>query len=129
MSNDEFASVLNVYRSALLEYKVTGNVAYKTAAENAKKFLDTHIESIRSATTQNAKYIDDFVKRYKDTNPELIKMQEEIKKARTKGPELQDIYEGELKEQKEPPVDETLYYTKAAVIGGLFALIAVMSFL
>lgn len=128
MSNDEFTKILNVYRAALLDYKVTGNVAYKTSAENARKFLDSHIQSIRNATSQNAKFIDDFVKRYKDTNPELVKMQEEIKQARKKGPELQNIYEGERKEQKEEAVDESLYYTKAAVIGGLVALIAVMSF-
>ncbi len=129
MSNDEFSKILEAYRTSLLEYKVTGNIAYKTAAENAKKFLDSRIASIRGASVQNARFIDDFVKRYKDTNPELVKMQAEIKQVQKKGPELQDIYEGELKEQKEQPIDESLYYTKAAVIGGLFALVAVMSFL
>lgn len=128
MSTDEFTKILNVYRSALLEHKVTGNVAYKATAENARQFIESHIQSIRDATSQNSKFIDDFAKRYKDTNPELAKLQEEIKQVRKKGPELQDIYEGELKDQKEPPVDETIYYTKAAVIGGLLALITVVSF-
>jgi uncharacterized protein involved in exopolysaccharide biosynthesis len=128
MSTSEFTKILDVYQKALLEYKVTGNVAYKTSAENARKFLDSHIQSIRDATSQNATFIDDFVKRYKNTNPELVKMQAELKQVRKKGPELQDIYEGERKEQKEEPVDEYLYYTKAAIIGGLFALVAVLSF-
>ena len=85
MSTDEFTKILEVYRAALLEHKVTGNIAYKTAAENARAFLDSHIQSIRNATLQNSKFIDDFATRYKDTNPELVKLQAEIKQVRKKG--------------------------------------------
>jgi hypothetical protein len=124
----DFERILEQYKANLLEYKVTGRSDYKTRANTSEKWLRDYIATLNRSVQADAAYISRFVKEYEDTNPELIKFQKEIRNARTKGPELSDIYEGEQKVLTEEPVDETLFYTKVAAIGGILALAAVASF-
>ena len=125
----EFDRILEQYKSNLLEYKVTGQSEYKTRANTAEKWLKEYIDALNKSVQNDAAYINRFVKDYENTNPELIKFQKEIQNARKKGPELSDVYEGEKKVLAEEPVDESLFYTKAAAVGGILALAAVASFL
>lgn len=125
----EFEVILERYKANLLEYKVTGQSDYKTRANTAEKWIRDYIATLNKSVEMDAAYIKRFVKDYENTNPELIQFQKEIQKARKKGPELSDIYEGEQKVLPEDPVDETLFYTKVAAIGGILALAAVASFL
>jgi hypothetical protein len=84
---------------------------------------------LNGSIQRDATFIDTFAKNYAKTNPEMMKYKQEIADARTKGPGLQDVYEGEKESQEQIPIDETPYYTKAAVVGGILALGAVVSFL
>jgi anion-transporting ArsA/GET3 family ATPase len=124
-----FESVLNQYKRATLEYKVTGQTVFKDQAARSEAWLKQYLTGLNQAIQRDATYIDRFVKTYEKTNPDIVKFTKEIKLARTKGPELQDIYEGEQEVRKEVPVDESVFYTKAAVIGGVLAIGAVVSFL
>lgn len=125
----EFDRVLKQYKASLLEYKVTGQSAFKTQADNAEKWLNDYINALNMSIRSDANYIDRFAKEYATTNPDLVKYTKEIAEVRKKGPELQDMYEGEKQSQEEPPVDESHYYTKAAAVGGILALATVISFL
>jgi hypothetical protein len=125
----EFDSVLRQYRTSMLEYKVTGQAVFKQQADRAEKWLNDYIGTLNASIERDATFIDNFAKNYETTNPDLIKYKNEIAAAREKGPELQDVYEGEKEGQEETPIDETPYYTKAAVVGGILALAAVVSFL
>jgi len=125
----EFDRVLNQFKSNMLEYKVTGQTVFKQQADVAEKWLNDYINTLNASIQRDATFIDNFTKNYARTNPDLIKYKEEIEQARVKGPELQDTYEGEKETQKEVAIDETPYYTKAAVLGGILALAAVVSFL
>lgn len=125
----EFDTVLQQFRTSLLEYKVTGQSAYKQQAEIAEKWLNDYLATMEKTIQSDADYIDRFAKNYEKTNPELMRLKKEIANARKEGPVLQDVYEGEKRAKEEPPVDESIYYTKAAVVGGILALAAVVSFL
>jgi chromosome segregation ATPase len=125
----EFDTVLRQFRTSLLEYKVTGQSAYRQQADISEKWLKDYLNTLNQTIQRDATYIDKFAKNYENTNPDLVKFKNEIAKARKKGPELQDVYEGEKQAQNEHPIDETSYYTKAAVVGGILALGAVVSFL
>jgi hypothetical protein len=93
---------------------------------NAQK---VRFEQARAAAAGIQQQWAGFVKEYENTNPDLIKFQKDIQEARKKGPELSDIYEGEQKMlPPEPEVDEWLFYTKVAAVGGIFALVAVAAF-
>lgn len=124
-----FDSVLGQYRRSMLEYKVTGKSVFKDQANRSEKWLKDYLNQLNRTIQQDATYIDRFVKTYERTNPDLVKYRKEIDKARTKGPELQDVYQGEQIAQKEPTLDEQMFYTKAAVVGGILAIGAVLSFL
>jgi len=113
----------------MLEYKVTGQAVFKQQADRTEKWLNDYIGTLNASIERDATFIDNFAKNYATTNPDLIKYKNEIAAAREKGPELQDVYEGEKEGQEEAPIDETPYYTKAAVVGGILALAAVVSFL
>ncbi len=124
-----FDTVLNQYKRSLVEYKATGQTVFKEQANRSEAWLKDYLTSLNKAIREDSLYIDRFVKTYEKTNPDLVKYKAEIEKAKTKGPELQDIYEGEKLIQAQPEVDEPLFYTKAAVIGGVLAIGAVLSFL
>jgi flagellar biosynthesis chaperone FliJ len=124
----EFERILEQYKANLLEYKVTGRSEYKSRANTAETWLQQYIDTLNKSVQADAAYINKFVKEYENTNPELIKFQKEIQNARKKGPELSDVYDGEKKVLEEEPVDESLFYTKAAAVGGILALAAVASF-
>ena len=125
----EFDSVLTRYKLSLLEYKVTGQSTYKQQAEVAEKWLNDYLKTLEQSIQSDTNFIDQFAKNYEKTNPELAKFQKEIAEARKQGPELNDLYEGELKTKEEVVRDDSMYYTKAAIIGGVLALGAVLSFL
>jgi hypothetical protein len=124
----QFDLVLNHYKTSMLEYKVSGQVVYKQQAQVYEKWLNDYVNTLNESIQRDGAFIDQFAKNYEKTNPELKKYADEIATARTKGPELQDVYEGEEQMNKETPIDETLYYTKAAAVGGILALGAVLSF-
>lgn len=125
----EFESVVTRYRLSLLEYKVTGQSMYRQQAEAAEKWLNDYLKSLQQSIQSDSNFIDQFAKNYEQTNPELVKFQKEIAEARKQGPELNDVYEGQLKTKEEVVRDDSMYYTKAAIIGGVLALGAVVSFL
>jgi len=125
----EFDRVLNQYKSSTLEYKATGQAVFKQQAELAEKWLNDYINTLNSSIQRDATFIDNFAKNYAKTNPELMKYKKEIADAREKGPELQDVYEGEKEVQEEMPLNEAYFYTKAAAVGGILAIGAVLSFL
>ena len=124
----EFESVVTRYKLSLLEYKVTGQSTYKQQAEVAEKWLNDYLKALQQSIQSDSNFIDQFAKNYEKTNPELVKFQKEIAEARKQGPELNDLYEGELKTKEEVVRDVSIYYTKAAIIGGVLALGAVLSF-
>jgi hypothetical protein len=124
-----FDTVLNQYKRSLVEYKATGQSVYKMQANQSEKWLKDYIAQVNQKIRDDSSYIDRFVKTYETTNPDLVKYRKEIEEAKTKGPQLQDVYEGEKLVQKQPEIDEPLFYTKAAVIGGVLAIGAVISFL
>jgi len=125
----EFDSVVTRYKLSLLEYKVTGQSTYKQQAEVAEKWLNDYLKALQQSIQSDSNFIDQFAKNYEKTNPELAKFQKEIAEARKQGPELNDLYEGELKTKEQVVRDDSMYYTKAAIIGGVLALGAVLSFL
>jgi ribosomal protein L10 len=123
----DFDTVLGLFKKNMVEYKVSGNSAYKIAAENAQKWLDDYVGTLEAAAMKDSQFVDKFVKDYSKTNPELAKMQEEIRKVRKEGPKMEDKLDTERLADKEIPIDTSGYYVKAGVIGTALAIAAVAS--
>jgi hypothetical protein len=126
----EFEKTLGLYQKNLTEYKVSGNAAYKVAADTTKKWLDDYIKTMEQRTEANKKEIQDFVESYAKSDPDMATLKKEMAEIRKKGPELQIQYETEKNAQKEEAeTDFTMYYTKGAVLAGVIGLVTVASFI
>lgn len=124
----EFEIALDLFKKYMTAYKATGNAANKTAADEAKKWIDDYLKGMGDEVETDTAYIRQFVSDYKDTNPDLIKMQETIRKVKEEGPILQDTYETEKKAVYVEPYDVQQFYTKVGILGGVAAIIAVVAF-
>lgn len=121
----EFEKMLKKYKTSMLEYKVSGDTAARESALVFKKWLDDYIITLNQAASNDSAYITQFVKEYSETNPELSKMQQQLKNVREQGPKLQDTLETEQLAEKEVPVDMTSYYVKFGLLGTVLAIGAV----
>ena len=124
----EFEIALDLFKKYMTAYKTTGNEGNKTAADEAKKWIDDYLKGMGDQVETDTAYIRRFVSEYKETNPELIKMQETIRKVKEEGPKLQDTYETEKKAIYVEPYDVQQFYTKAGILGGIAAILAVVAF-
>jgi hypothetical protein len=127
MAQAEFDTILARYRQSLMEYKTTGNSAFKTQVELDKKWLNDYIRWLQGESDRQGKSIQTFVSQYQNTNPDLVQMQAQIKKVREEGPKLQDEYETGQEATKEEPLDFTMYYVKVGLILGVGGLIAAVT--
>lgn len=118
----DYQAALELYRKNYLDYKLTGNAAYKTAYVNAQSWLDTYLTNLGNSVTKNANSIDKFVKDYAQANPDIMNMKARMETIRQEGPRLQDMYETEQQATEVEPVDNTSYYVKGAIIAGLAVL-------
>lgn len=127
----EFEKTLELYKKNLVEYKVSGNAAYKVASDTAKKWLDDYLKSMEDKAEKNKKEIQDFVKNYDKSDAELASLKKDMREIREQGPALQILYETEKEAEAEVgmEVDYTTYYAKGAVLLGVMGLVAVASFI
>jgi chromosome segregation ATPase len=125
-----FDQTLELYKTNLVEYKASGNTAYKTASDTAKVWLDDYIRTMQENADKSKEEIESFIENYGKSDEELASLKTDMSEIREKGPELQTLYETER--NAIPPaeeVDYTMYYTKGAVLAGVIALVAVGSFI
>lgn len=125
-----FDQTLELYKTNLVEYKASGNTAYKTASDTAKVWLDDYIKTMQENADKSKEEIESFIENYGKSDEELASLKTDMSEIREKGPELQTLYETER--NAIPPaeeVDYTMYYTKGAVLAGVIALVAVGSFI
>ncbi len=127
MSESDFQKTLDMYKTNLVQYKVSGNASFKVASNNAKKWLDEYISNLESSVDKNGKDIQNFVESRAKSDKEIAKLKKDMASIRKEGPELQMMYETEREAQKEEPIDYTLYYTKGAVLAGITGLVLVAS--
>lgn len=128
MATQEVEKILNDYKTNLLGYKVTGSVAYKQAYETHKSWLDNYRLTLQSVIQNNNNVINKYTKEYRNTNPEITTMQNQIKMIKQKGPELEDeISAIQERNQSENEVDWTPFYSKLGVIGALVVVAAVVT--
>jgi hypothetical protein len=125
----EYRQALELYQKNYLEYKVTGNSAYKVAYENAEKWIQLYLNNLRGKVDSDKQYVSGFLEEYARTNPELDTMRQKIQTIQKKGPELQDQYMTIKKGSEVPEPDNTSFYVKVVAIAGLLGIAAAVGFL
>jgi endonuclease/exonuclease/phosphatase (EEP) superfamily protein YafD len=115
-------TALQLYRTNYTNYRATGNPAFKTAYENAQRWLDLHVANLQAQVETNSQTIGRFVQDYSTANPDLIKMRDSMKAIQVDGPRLQDEYTRTRRAVKEEPSDPIPYMKlglAAALIGAV----------
>jgi hypothetical protein len=128
-ATSEFEKTLELYKKNLVEYKVSGNAAYKVASDTAKKWLDDYLKFLEEKAEKNKKEIQEFVDNYDKSDTELASLKKDMREIRKEGPALQILYETEKEAEVGVEVDYTSYYAKGAVLVGVIALVAVANFI
>lgn len=124
MANEDFTHTLDLYKSYLLQYKLSGNSGYKVAADSTKQWLDKFLEDQSSAVDAKKQEIEDFVQSYQGSDEDLVTLKQDMSTIRTEGPKLQTIYETEREAKENPPLDgNSGLYTRGAVLGGILLVI------
>lgn len=122
-----FNQLLGTYRSNMATYKTTGDISARTAADSAKAWIVNYLRWTEGTVAANSSYINRFTAEYARTNPELVAMQSQVQKIKTKGPELENTYRTDKEAAETDPIDFTPYYIKGGLILGIAALLAVVS--
>ncbi len=123
---DQVESALQRFRSNYAEYRATGNVAYKTAYENAQRWLDLYVEGLGTQVATNSQTIDQFVQDYSTANPDLVNLQNSMKKIQVDGPRLQDQYVLTKRAMVEEPGDP-IPYTKLGLAIALMGVVGIVA--
>ena len=129
MSEQDFTHALELYRTNLVQYRVTGRTEYKTAYENAERWIQTYLNGINDNITNGKTFVDGFLQNYSTTNPDMDKLKTRFSQIRREGPQVQDTYMAirRINEQGDVPVDMTPQYVKVGVLVALIGAIAVLS--
>jgi chromosome segregation ATPase len=118
MSDKIMDDALRAYKDNYVQYKLTGNQAYKVAYENAEAWMKQYVEKKEKETEEKSRTINGFVQNYTNTNPEIARLGTEMKTIRKEGPRLQDRYatEQKINSQSAEHIDMTPYYVKMGVV-------------
>lgn len=120
LEQGNLVNALGVYRDNLLEYKLSGNTAYKSAADGAKAWLDQYLRGLNLQVNQTADEISSQVATYQSANPELTKIQTDFQRVKTEGPKAEDTYQTIRRQMGQaPPSDTTSVYVKGGIALGL----------
>lgn len=120
-----FEEILARYSQAVLEYKTTGNSSFKMQADVDKKWLDEYIRWLETQSETQSGRIQAFLAEYQSTNPDLMRLQGQLRSVKDQGPKLQNDLDTIRESTKEEPFDYTQVYIKGGLIAGVLGLIAV----
>jgi len=123
----DFEVILARYSQAVLEYKTTGNSSFKMQADVDKKWLDEYIRWLETQSDTQRGRIQAFLAEYQTANPDLVKLQGQLRSVQDQGPKLQNELDTIRESTKEEPFDYTQLYIKGGLIAGVLGLIAVSS--
>jgi len=125
----EFTRLLSVYNDNYVAYRVTGNIANKTAYETALNALNQQITKLQQTVGEDKQYIQGFLQNYSDDNPELTKLHEQSQEIQRVGPKIQGEYEVSKRLTTSPqvqPIDQTSLYVKGGIIVALLVVVGLV---
>jgi hypothetical protein len=128
----EFTRLLSIYNDNYVAFRVTGNIANKTAYEAALNGLNQQITNLQTRLGEEKQYIQGFLQTYSDDNPELVKLHEQSQQIQKVGPQIQSEYELSKRLNTSPqvqPVDSTYLYVKAGIVVGLLVIVGIVGVL
>jgi hypothetical protein len=131
MSDKIMDEAARQYKDNYVQYKLTGNQAYKVAYENAEAWIRDYVANKEKQTKEQGSNVDAFVQKYAQRNPDITKLGGDLKAVRKEGPRLQDRYATEQKINQEAveQIDMTPLYVKAGVGAAILGVLITLTLL
>jgi chromosome segregation ATPase len=126
---DEFSNLLRIYKDNYSAYRVSGNIANKTAYESALSMINKKLESSQRRLADDGAYIQTFLDRYSDVNPRIDELQKKSQNIQKIGPALQNEFEVSKRLNAAPqvqPINESYLYVKGAIVIGLLVIVGIV---
>jgi len=131
MSDKIMDEAARQYKDNYVQYKLTGNQAYKVAYENAEAWIRDYVANKEKQTKEQGNNVDVFVQKYAQRNPDITKLGGDLKAVRKDGPRLQDRYatEQKINQDSEEQIDMTPLYVKAGVGAAILGVLITLTLL
>jgi len=124
----DLQTALNTYKTNYAAYKVTGNTAYKTAADAAQKIITDIIGEAAAAADKNDQYLQGFVGSYETAHHDIVDLHRKSKEIQKAGPALQDklAQSKQLHQHQIATVNDTGLYIKAGIVVALVVIVGIV---
>lgn len=129
---DEFSNLLRIYKDNYSAYRVSGNVAHKTAYESALAAINKRLEMSQKTLSDDGAYIQNFLDTYSDANPRIDTLHKQSQAIQKIAPALQNELEVSKRLNAAPqvqPINETSLYVKGAIVVGLLIIVGIVGVL
>jgi hypothetical protein len=123
-------NVLAGMRDNLLEYKMTGDLRYKTAYDGAKGWMDRYVATLNTQLTREADAITNDVATYRNANQEMTQTQNDFQRIKAEGPKAENTYLTIKRQMDQIPVASASNdsYIKVGIAAGLALGAGVLAF-
>jgi hypothetical protein len=124
----QLQTALEAYKTNYAAFKVSGNLANKTAYQNALSSVNQIINQSMTVNQKNDQFIQKFINDHEKDNPEIVKLQKQSRRIQEEGPKLQ----GELVRSKQIhqrgaiEVNDIALYIKAGIVVGLLVVVGIV---
>ncbi len=119
--------MIDTYRQAQGQYRSTGNVQLKPAADLAQKAIVDYITTLENTARTSASRFSEYTRSQSSTPREIDEIVEIGKTVRNKSKEVANDFIVANDFNQPMPIDWTKYYIKFAVLAGLAGGIAVVA--
>jgi hypothetical protein len=119
MSSSGIQSLYQSYINAQTQYRATGNVQFKPAADAAKNAIEEYIATLSRTARDRETAFQNYVNARAGSGNEIDKLAEKAREVRENTDKIAGKYIVSKNLNEDIPIDWTQYYAKFAILGGL----------
>ncbi len=119
MSSSGIQSLYQTYINAQTQYRATGDVQFKPAADAAKNAIEEYIATLDRTARDRETAFQNYVNARAGSGNEIDKLAEKAREVRENTDKIAGKYIVSKNLNEDIPIDWTQYYAKFAILGGL----------
>jgi hypothetical protein len=119
MSSTGVWSLYQTYINAQTQYRATGNVQFKPAADRAKNAIEEYIATLGRTAREREAAFQRYVRERSTTGNDLDRLANKARAIRENTDDIAGKYLVSKNLNEDIPIDWSQYYAKFAILGGL----------
>jgi len=128
MSSAGVQTLYQTYISAQTQYRATGNVQFKPAADAARNAIEEYIVTLTRTARDRETAFQKYVDARSASGDEIDKLADKARKVRENTDKIAGKYIVSKNINEDVPIDWSQYYAKFAILGGLMLAAAAGTF-